>query len=116
MKEKYHTTKWEIIRYDVWGDAEEGYEVNDRFRIGIIEFRNQEMVWNAGTEQEFRSVELSELQIKRALDIEARASIDVDGDDRHYYVTSADDGYPLGELQCISHDSLSPIRSANDNC
>jgi hypothetical protein len=42
------------------------------------------------------------------LNLSANLEIETDGDDVTIYVNRASDSYPLGELVCTSHDSLSP--------
>lgn len=107
-------TVWEAWDYDVWGNAEEGYDVNNRFRIGEFEENAAIRVYNAGTEHEFRSAELSDDQIRDMLGIRAEVPIETDGDDMVIYVTAEENGYPLGELHCLSHVSLSPPRLVED--
>lgn len=110
-KREYVVTTWEVWTYDVWGNARDGYEVNDRFcqsrehaiRIPIETF-------NAGTPDEFQGAYPSDGQIRAAFGI-GRIKIETDGDDLAIYVTRARDGYPIGELLCTSHASLSPIRT-----
>jgi hypothetical protein len=47
-------------------------------------------------------------QLKRVFGVACR--IDVDGDDIHVTVERSRDGFPIGELRCVSHSSLSPVR------
>lgn len=35
-------------------------------------------------------------------------------DDITIYVNRERDGYPIGELQCVSHSALSPIKEKED--
>lgn len=101
---------WEIADYDVWGNVKDGYEVNDVYRRGTIDLKIPARRYNVGTEQEFVSAYPTLKQIREALDIKPRIRIETDGDDLVIYVNARKDGYPLGELRCISHQSLSPIR------
>lgn len=103
-------TTWEIATYDVWGNSRDGYEVNDTYRSGEIELYAAVTRYNADTPQEFKGAGLSNRQIKRTFGVTCR--IDVDGDDMVYYVNRQRDGYPIGELRCTSHESLSPIRKS----
>ena len=110
MKEKINTL-WECWSYDVWGNQRDGYEVNDRYCIHreypltlIVETNNQ------GTGQEFRSAYPSAKQIREALDIRERVWLEFEGDDMAIYVSHKSTGYPVGEMHCISHTRLSPIR------
>lgn len=108
-KPQYIETTWEIRTYDVWGNAKDGYEVNDSFRAGKVTIRCKIKVNNPGTPQEFLSAYPSDSQIRRALNLR-RFKLETDGDDLQIYVNRAKDSYPLGEMYCTSHDSLSPIR------
>jgi hypothetical protein len=109
-KPQYIETTWEIRTYDVWGNAKDGYEVNDTYRAGEVTIRCKIEVNNPGTPQEFLSASPSDSQIRRALSLR-RFKIETDGDDLHIYVNRAKDSYPCGELYCTSHESLSPIRA-----
>ena len=105
-------TVWETWSYDVWGNAKDGYEVNNRFNLS----REWPLTltvekFNEGTPQEFESAYPSDKQIREALDIKPRIRLDLDGDDLTIYVNHASTGYPLGEMHCVSHKSLSPIEA-----
>lgn len=101
-------TTWELRTYDVWGNAKDGYDVNDTSRAGTVELRIPQTRHNAGTAQEFISASPTDRQIKRSFGTSAR--IETDGDDLHITVNRTRDGYPIGEMRCTSHDSLSPVR------
>ena len=103
-------TTWEFRTYDVWGNAKDGFEVNDTRSAGEVSIRCRVEVNNAGTPQEFLSAFPSDSQIRRALSLR-RFKIETDGDDLTIYVNRARDGYPCGEMYCTSHESLSPIRA-----
>ncbi len=113
MRHKYVDTTWEVRTYDVWGNRKEGYEVND---CSIAErdrpMRLRVQVNNVGTPHEFESTYPSDTQIRQALDIKPRVNLSLDGDDLTIYVTHESTSYPLGELHCTSHASLSPVRKA----
>jgi len=103
-------TTWELWSYDVWGNGKDGFEVNDRSCFD----REYPMILkvtvnNPGTAQEFLSAYPSDKQIRQALGL-SRLRLDLDGDDLVIYVNSSV-GYPLGELHCTSHKSLSPIKA-----
>ena len=108
---KFVETTWELRSYDVWGNARDGYEVNDSFRDGEVTIRLKVEVNNAGMPGEFLSATPSDSQIRRAMGLR-RFRLDTDGDDTTIYVNRQRDGYPCGEMHCISHESLSPIRCA----
>lgn len=110
MKKETIETVWEIRTYDVWGNAKDGYDVNDAF----VADHNYPItltvkVNNIGTVGEFKSAFPSNRQIRKALDLTG-IKIDTYGDDLIIYVNRSRDSYPLGELYCISHKSLSPIK------
>jgi len=106
---KYIDTVWQVSSYDVWGNSKDGYEVNDTYSLGEVELRIPVTINNPDTPLQFESAFPSDTQIRRALDLR-RFKIDIEGDDLSIYVNRARDGYPCGELFCISHVSLSPIR------
>lgn len=111
---KYIDTTWEVRSYDVWGNAKDGYEVNDSYRIGEVTLRLKVEVNNAGTALEFLSAYPSDSQIREALSLR-RFKIETNGDDLHITVYRARDGYPCGELYCTSHESLSSIRAKENS-
>ena len=107
MQKKIKTT-WEIWTYDVWGNKRDGYEVNDRFCIN----RNKELIlkvesFNTGTPREFESASPSDYAIKKIFGVSC--DIESNGDDTQIFVERKSDGLPVGELNCTSHKSLSPI-------
>lgn len=109
-RKKYINTKWDVIEYDVWGNAKDGYEVNNAFRCGEIELRIPVTVYNQGTPNEFEGAYPTDVQIRKALLCNPRIRIECDGDDVNIYVNHATTSYPLGELRCVSHASLSPVK------
>lgn len=113
MKARRQTvaTTWEVWTYDVWGNARDGYEVNDRSCLAReYPLRLTVETFNEGKAGEFQGASPSDRQLREAFGLE-RIKIDTDGDDLTIYVRRARDGYPIGELTCTSHTSLSPIRS-----
>lgn len=106
-------TTWECWTYDVVGNARDGYEVNDRSCFARnYELRLQPETHNIGTPQEFVSAHPADTQIRAVFGVRCR--ITTDGDDMTVYVERDRDGYPIGEMHCTSHESLSPIRAARD--
>lgn len=101
-------TCWEVRTYDVWGNATDGYEVNDSFRQGNIELRCKVERFNIGTDREFESATPSDYQLRKIFGV--KCAIETEGDDLTIFVERARDGYPIGQLHCLSHESLSPIR------
>lgn len=113
MKRKTIKTTWNVRTYDVWGNAKEGYDVNDSYNQGDIELDIPVTLFNANTLQTFESVYPTLRQIRSVFGI--RCQIDLDGDDLTIYVNRRRDSYPIGELHCESHKSLSPIKVADDS-
>jgi hypothetical protein len=102
-------TEWEVWEYDVWGNKIDGYDVNDRFCINRhCTLKLNVNTYNQDTPQEFKGANISDYKLKQLFGVSCK--LDVQGDDLSYYVNRESDGYPIGELFCISHDSLSPIR------
>ena len=102
-------TVWSVWTYDVWGNAKDGYEVNDRY----CHSRAQDLtlaveVNNAGTPHEFKSAYPTDKQLRDIFGVRCR--LETEGDDLTVYVSRERDSYPIGELICESHASLSPIR------
>jgi hypothetical protein len=111
MKKERINTTWEIRHYDVWGNAKDGYDVNDSFVVEREYPLTLEVkTYNAGTSQEFKSAYPTDKQIRDAMDCRGRVQLDLEGDDLTIYATARRLGYPLGEMICTSHKSLSPIR------
>jgi hypothetical protein len=108
---KFINTEWEIWHYEVWGDGSNGYEVNNRHCSNRnYPIRLDVEVYDEGTEIEFQSAYPTRKQIKDAFGLSRMYEITIDGDDTHIYLTTWIDSCPLGEMICISHDSLSPIK------
>jgi hypothetical protein len=100
-------TAWEVWTYDVLGNSRDGFEVNDRYN----QSRDHEIeapikVYNVGSPQEFKTAHVTGRQIRAAFGIKKGVGIETDGDDVNIYVKAAKNGYPIGELICVSHKSL----------
>lgn len=90
--------RYRLYTYDVWGNEEEGYEVNNVFSTGNVEnFLCMEIVHNPDTEHEFYSYPVSDQQIADAIGCDV-SRIETDGDDECIYITG-EDNYPLGEYR-----------------
>lgn len=108
-------TVWEIRTYDVWGNAKDGYQVNETYRSDRgYPIRLKPTIHNVGTPHEFASYYPTDTDIRRVLDC-PRVKLDIDGDDVTIYINRARDGYPIGEMHCVSHSSLSGSIVAIDN-
>jgi hypothetical protein len=105
-------TTWELRTYDVWGNAKDGYEVNDCYSAGTVELRIPQTRYNVGTPQEFIGAYPTDRQIKLAFGVTCR--IETDGDDLFITVNRLRDNCPVGEMHCTSHVSLSPVRKTNE--
>lgn len=102
-------TTWEVWTYDVWGNAKDGYDVNDRScHDRAYPLTLDVETFNDGTPQAFDGAFPSDKQIREAFGVRCR--IGRDGGDLNIYVYRDRDRYPIGELSCTSHASLSPIR------
>jgi len=103
------TTQWQWATYDVWGNAHDGYDVNDVYRHGTETLVLTVNTYNQGTPPQFDSASPTDRQLRRVFGL-GKTQLDTDGDDLTIYVNRARDGYPIGELHCVSHKSLSPIQ------
>lgn len=74
--------KYEIIAYDVWGNEEEGYEVNNAIKTGIVIY-----------------TDTSKASICKKLELDDPYKIDVDFQEYVIYVDY--DGKPYCELREI---------------
>ena len=107
-KRRTERTLWEVRSYDVWGDAEEGWVVNDTYVVNshlVLDLPIRRSQTGAPWDRqkgEYLHCEISERQIRDALDLRG-CQLDIDGDDTHVTVNRRDDCYPLGELYCVSH-------------
>lgn len=101
-------TEWTIATYDVWGNADDGYEVNDVYTGCSVILNLTPKTYNIGTPQEFISATPTDAQIRSVFGL-GKMRIDTDGDDLTIYVNRECDSCPIGELHCTSHKSLSPI-------
>jgi hypothetical protein len=98
---KAKTRSFEIWTYDVWGDAEDGFYVNDRVCIDRdFKICCKAQTYNVGTPHQFTVYAPTDGQIKRvAREVCGfRCELDIDGDDQRIYVQRARDGYPLFEM------------------
>lgn len=98
---------YELWFYDVWGNEEEGFWVNDRFCVDrdFIIMSNPK-VYNKGTPRQFVDFAPTDKQILHALvdagelkDIALEINIEIESDGENIYLTDVDMGYyPLCEL------------------
>jgi len=64
---KYRTRIYTFWTYDVWGNARDGWEVNDRYKHGEVSIRCKAETFNAGTEHEFTHYGPTDRQLSRAV-------------------------------------------------
>jgi hypothetical protein len=82
--------------YDVWGNARDGFQVNDRFKSGRVSIRCAAKVYNAGKPGEFLAYEPTDLQLSRAAGVKG---CEWDGEsDGVLYATQKSNGKPVCEL------------------
>ena len=82
------TSVWEVWEYEVWGNEEEGWTVNDRFCI------------DRSCTIKSRGDFPSDYQIRKAFGVGFR--IETDGDDTIIHVDRARDSLPIGEMLLIT--------------
>lgn len=64
----YMVRRYRLYTYDVWGNARDGWEVNDRYSTGtVVEIRCKRQTFNAGTPHEFHSYAPTDRQLSRAI-------------------------------------------------
>lgn len=105
MIEKIIVTRWNIRIDDVWGNADDGWQVITNHLACNIELLLAVKTHNLDCE--FQSASPTDEQISQIFgkDIEIRGI-----NDTVLWIDRASDSKPLGEMSCTSHKSLSPIR------
>lgn len=84
-----------IWSYDVWGNARDGFDVNDRYKHGLVEIRCKRETFNAGTPHEFHAWNPTDRQLSRAAGF---SRVSWDGSDGCFYAEDSRNGRPIGEL------------------
>jgi len=95
-------TKWAIYDYDVWCN-EDGFYVNNRFHRSDIELDLDPTIFNENTDQEFTSYIIPDEILCKIFDVDIEELI-TEGDDTYYEINEG--CMPIGEMICISHESL----------
>jgi hypothetical protein len=98
--------QYELWSYHVWGNAEDGYEINDRdCYCRSVEVETTPHTYNKGTDKEFSDDLPANGQIMAALKLcgylvhSCRLDmLEIDGDGESIYITESADGRPLCEL------------------
>lgn len=87
--------KYRVVSYDVWGNAKDGYEVNDTYPTGL----SVELPANPSDREIMQA--LKEVgYIKKSTRL---AQLMIDGEPRFsFYVDEAKDGRPLCELRRVN--------------
>lgn len=93
---KFKDRTFRIWTYDVWGNARDGFYVNDRYKHGTVTIRCKAETFNAGTAHEFTTFDPTDRQLSRAANVTG-AEWEGNGDGV-YYATAKRNGRPLGEL------------------
>jgi hypothetical protein len=86
---------FEIWSYDVWGNARDGFEVNDRSKVGKITVTAKRTTHNAGTPHEFSTYHPTDRQLARAANCTGCV---FDYSDGSYEITLRRNGRPIGQL------------------
>ena len=77
-----------VWSYDVWGNAHDGYEVNDRRKFGTFDVYKDALSEDAGVLYFLKEIEFFKPRVQLR-------SLEIDGDDMNIYVNEARGGYPL---------------------
>jgi hypothetical protein len=97
----HRTRKYRVWTYDVWGNARDGFDVNDRRSQGTVEIRCKVEVCNEGTDREFASWSPSDRQLSRACGFRG-VSWDMSSDpDDTVSCEVSRNGRPVGEVEFI---------------
>jgi len=104
------TVKYDVWSLDVWGNEEDGFDVNDKscFQRGV-EFPTYPQGYNKGTPREFWEHWPSDQQIIDTLieigflnpDVKL-SDIDIDGDPQYsLYLEELSNGFPICQLEFV---------------
>lgn len=95
--------RYSLWSYDVWGNAKDGFEVNDRSRCGTVVIRCRKKVHNEGTPQAFVAYDPTDRQLSRAVGVKG---VEWDGvTDEGFYASARSNGKPICELVYEGDDS-----------
>ncbi len=93
MKTKLRTFR--LWTYDVWGNARDGFDVNDCYKQGLVTIKCKREVFNAGTPHEFETFNPTDRQLSRAVGC---SRLSWDWQDGDYYAEDSRNGRPMCEL------------------
>ena len=83
--------KWECRVYDVLGNADEGYTVNDSFVIDTVAVENETLAIH----------EEREALIRDIFDIRDDVKLYITSEENAIYIDEYKTGYPIGEMNRI---------------
>jgi hypothetical protein len=86
---------FKLWTYDVWGNARDGFDVNDRYGHGLVTIACRREVFNVGTPHEFETFNPTDRQLSRAAGFRG---VQWDGQDGYYTAEATSNGRPIGEL------------------
>lgn len=91
--------------YDVWGNARDGWDVNDRYSHGTVTIACKRAIFNAGRPREFSTYEPTDRQLSRAAGFIGAAWDGEPGGEHNgrayggiYHAENPRNGRPIGEL------------------
>ena len=98
MKAERKVNRYQLWTYDVWGNKKDGFDVNNRFKEGIVEIPED------ATNREFLKIVRKAISIKRGYH---HADFDIDGEPEYtlyvtYTGTSLGGWYPVCEMEYIN--------------
>jgi hypothetical protein len=82
-------SKFAVVSLDVWGNVEEGFEVNDQWKIGTVEFDAD------ASDEEIVNVLIEDGYLTNGTKAE---DLDFDGDDSFIMISAAETGLPIFNL------------------
>lgn len=92
---------FEVWTYDVWGNARDGFDVNDRCKVGTVTIHVKPVSFNVGTEHEFTVHYPTDRQCAMATGWQG---CHWDGDENTIYAELNSNGRPVGELVRVDHE------------
>jgi len=84
--------QYRLWSYDVWGNADDGYEVNDQINYGIVEIEE-----DIPSDEDIVEA-LRGFYLKDDITVD---DVEIDGDGQSIYVHDAEDGRPICVLELI---------------
>lgn len=109
---KMKTVKYDVWSLDVWGNEQDGFDVNDRSCFQrAVEFPTTHKVYNQGTPREFSDDWPTDEQIIQTLidigylvDNATMTDIQIDGEpDSSLWIEDTKDGFPICQLEYVDN-------------